>query len=285
MLPFSENTSTTRPRERPFYQAAIFFGSIFLVSISSYVLTVVLERIGTGLRLTEGLLGVITALAADSPEISSSITALMSGHHQQRRDSRGQKRHRPNQSVTPRSGREARAEKRAPGPGPGTEAKRLVYSPARTLRHHRWQSRDRELDSSTFGSLQNCARNRGCARHRRSYRDSDAIAAVRLATRGRGSAVETECFNSNTLNIVFGICLPAMITGLGNPSGRAFFALGWLGAMTILSITLLIRGARGATVRGSKPGRILSGFHRPDCLLALDFWVRETEETPVTPEN
>jgi hypothetical protein len=108
---------------------------------------------------------------------------------------------------------------------------------------------------------------------------------VRLATRGRGSAVETECFNSNTLNIVFGICLPAMITGLGNPSGRAFFALGWLGAMTILSITLLIRDARGATVRGSKPGRILSGFHRPDCLLALDFWVRETEETPVTPEN
>ncbi len=34
----------------------------------------------------------------------------------------------------------------------------------------------------------------------------------------------TESFNSNTLNIVAGICLPALIVGLGRISPRTVFA-------------------------------------------------------------
>jgi cation:H+ antiporter len=52
------------------------------VSLStSWLLVTRLERIGERLGLTEGLLGVIAALAADAPEVTSAVTAL--AHHQQ----------------------------------------------------------------------------------------------------------------------------------------------------------------------------------------------------------
>ena len=41
-----------------------------------------LHRLGTGLGLLPGLLGLITALGSDSPEISSAITALLGGNHE-----------------------------------------------------------------------------------------------------------------------------------------------------------------------------------------------------------
>lgn len=48
-----------------------------LVSLAtSWVLVTRLERVGERLRLSEALLGVVAALAADSPEITSSISAL-----------------------------------------------------------------------------------------------------------------------------------------------------------------------------------------------------------------
>ena len=40
-----------------------------------------LERVAGRLLLSEALLGMVAALAADSPEITSSITAMGSGHH------------------------------------------------------------------------------------------------------------------------------------------------------------------------------------------------------------
>jgi cation:H+ antiporter len=43
---------------------------------ASYVLVTRLERIGERLRLSEGLLGVLAALAGDAPEITSAVTAL-----------------------------------------------------------------------------------------------------------------------------------------------------------------------------------------------------------------
>ena len=44
--------------------------------LTSWVLVTRLERIGERFGLTEGLLGVLAALAADAPEITSSVTAL-----------------------------------------------------------------------------------------------------------------------------------------------------------------------------------------------------------------
>jgi len=59
---------------------AIFGLSLVLVVIASFVLSTALDRVGAWLRLSAGLVGIITALGADSPEISSAITALTSGH-------------------------------------------------------------------------------------------------------------------------------------------------------------------------------------------------------------
>lgn len=59
----------------------VFAASVLLVLVSSAVLSTALERVGAWLRFSAGLLGLLTALGADSPEISSALTALQSGHH------------------------------------------------------------------------------------------------------------------------------------------------------------------------------------------------------------
>lgn len=48
---------------------------------TSYLLVTRLERIGERLGLSEALLGVVAALAADAPEITSAVTALASHQH------------------------------------------------------------------------------------------------------------------------------------------------------------------------------------------------------------
>src|ERR1700753_1680849 len=47
---------------------------------ASWLLVTRLERIGAGVGLSEALLGMLAALAADSPEITSAVTALAGGH-------------------------------------------------------------------------------------------------------------------------------------------------------------------------------------------------------------
>ena len=47
---------------------------------ASWLLVTRLERIGAGFGLSEALLGMLAALAADSPEITSAVTALAAGH-------------------------------------------------------------------------------------------------------------------------------------------------------------------------------------------------------------
>ena len=59
-----------------------------------------------------------------------------------------------------------------------------------------------------------------------------------LALHGRGAVVVTESFNSNTLNIVAGVCLPAVFLGLGKTTPRTIFALWWLAGMTVVAIGL-----------------------------------------------
>ncbi|HXF21657.1 MAG TPA: hypothetical protein VN597_14455, partial [Streptosporangiaceae bacterium] len=59
------------------------FGLGAAVSLaSSYLLVTRLERIGERLGLSEALLGLLAALAADAPEITSAVTAL--AQHQQK---------------------------------------------------------------------------------------------------------------------------------------------------------------------------------------------------------
>ncbi len=49
----------------------------------------------------------------------------------------------------------------------------------------------------------------------------NAVAAAYLASRGRGSATLAEAMNSNALNVVVGLFIPAVILGAGNMSGGA----------------------------------------------------------------
>jgi len=74
----------------------------------------------------------------------------------------------------------------------------------------------------------------------------NAVAAVRLALHGRGSAVVSEAFNSNSANVIAGLCVPAAIVGLDS-GGAGRLTAWWALAMTILAVGLLHRG------RGLRP--------------------------------
>jgi cation:H+ antiporter len=63
----------------------VFLGAIFVLAAAvslatSWLLVSRLERIGGRIGLSEALLGMLAALAADAPEITASVTAL-AGHH------------------------------------------------------------------------------------------------------------------------------------------------------------------------------------------------------------
>jgi cation:H+ antiporter len=76
----------------------------------------------------------------------------------------------------------------------------------------------------------------------------NAYAALRLALQHRGGAVVSEAGNSNTINLLAGVCLPALVLGPA-AGGAAAVELVWLLGMTGLSIALLA-GRRGLTRRG-----------------------------------
>jgi hypothetical protein len=61
--------------------AAVFAAAAALSLGASAVLVVRLERVGARLGLSEALLGLVTALAADAPEVTSAVTALAHGQH------------------------------------------------------------------------------------------------------------------------------------------------------------------------------------------------------------
>src|SRR5215831_4470778 len=61
----------------------------------------------------------------------------------------------------------------------------------------------------------------------------NAVAAVYLAARGRGAATLSTALNSNTLNVIAGLLLPAAVIGLGAPSGQAVLITVWYVALTV----------------------------------------------------
>ena len=60
----------------------VFLAAAAVSLIASYLVVTRLERIGERLGLSEGLLGVLAALAGDAPEITSAVTALALGQAQ-----------------------------------------------------------------------------------------------------------------------------------------------------------------------------------------------------------
>jgi cation:H+ antiporter len=70
----------------------------------------------------------------------------------------------------------------------------------------------------------------------------NAVTAVYLARRGRGAATLSEAMNSNTLNVAFGLFLPAALTGL-SPGGSSAQVATWYAALTLAVLAVAFRGS------------------------------------------
>ncbi|HEY1920525.1 MAG TPA: hypothetical protein VGH27_33570 [Streptosporangiaceae bacterium] len=70
----------------------------------------------------------------------------------------------------------------------------------------------------------------------------NAVSAIYLARRGRGAAVLSTALNSNAINVVAGLLVPASVTGLGPRSGQGVLVAGWYAGLTVLALALAYRG-------------------------------------------
>jgi cation:H+ antiporter len=68
------------------------------------------------------------------------------------------------------------------------------------------------------------------------------LTAVRLAVHGRGAAVVSESFNSNSLNVLAGVALPALALTLGSATGLVTFSVWWLVGMTLVAVVFTYTG-------------------------------------------
>jgi cation:H+ antiporter len=72
----------------------------------------------------------------------------------------------------------------------------------------------------------------------------NAVAAVYLASRGRASATLSEALNSNALNTIVGLLIPAVVLHIGTFPGSTLLAAGWYAGLTALTLGL-VYAARG----------------------------------------
>ena len=63
----------------------------------------------------------------------------------------------------------------------------------------------------------------------------NAVSAVYLARRGRGAAVLSTALNSNAINVVAGLLIPASLAGLGPRSGQGTLVAAWYAGLTVHS--------------------------------------------------
>jgi cation:H+ antiporter len=78
----------------------------------------------------------------------------------------------------------------------------------------------------------------------------NAATGVRFARRHRGSALVSETLNSNSINLVVGIAIPATVVSLGAFTALTAFDLAWLIAMTLAGLAAFGRGGGPRRVDG-----------------------------------
>jgi cation:H+ antiporter len=289
----------------------LFVGGLALTVPSSIVLARELDRIGERLGFSEALLGIVTAVGADAPEISSAVAALVTGHedtgvgvvvgsnvfniaallglsaviagpvrihahglvlnggvaiavavvgallvvdaipagvafalvllvvvpyvvlsalHQRRRErlpaflraavTEEQRDARRDEFARPATGADALAVVPALAAVIGGAYAMVVA--AQSL-GDRWGVSDVLIGTVVLAALTGIP---------------NVLAAVRLALHGRGAACVSESLNSNNANIVVGLCIPALVLGLGEASGVATFAAIAMVVMTVLGVAL-----------------------------------------------
>ena len=301
--------------------ALLFLGGLALTVVSSIVLARELDRIGERLGFSEALLGIVTAIGADAPEISSAVAALVTGHEKTgvgvvvgsnvfniaallglsaiiagrvRLHAHGlalngvvalavallgallaidvlpaaaaivltlvvvapyvalSSLHARRRERLPAFLREAVAEEQR-------DARRDEHAPRATSVDvlavmpavaaviggaygmvasaqslgDRWDVSDVLIGTVVLAGLTGIP---------------NVLAAVRLALHGRGAACVSESLNSNNANILIGLCVPALVLGLGSPSGVETFAAWAMVVMTALGVALGFGG--GLTRRG-----------------------------------
>jgi cation:H+ antiporter len=85
----------------------------------------------------------------------------------------------------------------------------------------------------------------------------NAVSAVYLARRGRGAAVLSTALNSNAINVVAGLLIPASLAGLGPGSGQGTLVAAWYAGLTLLALALAYRGRGLGRVSGAA---IIAGY-------------------------
>ena len=70
---------------------------------------------------------------------------------------------------------------------------------------------------------------------------ANAVAAVYLARRGRGAATLSTALNSNALNVVIGLLLPAALIGLGHPAGQTTLIAACYAGLTLAVLAFAYR--------------------------------------------
>jgi Ca2+/Na+ antiporter len=71
----------------------------------------------------------------------------------------------------------------------------------------------------------------------------NAVTAVYLARRGRGVATLSAAFNSNALNVMVGLLIPAAILGLGASSDDTTFVAASYVILTSVTVALTLQGS------------------------------------------
>ena len=79
----------------------------------------------------------------------------------------------------------------------------------------------------------------------------NAWTGIRFGMQRRGSALMSETLNSNSINVVAGIALPAALGSLTTFSGIDIFGLVWLFAMTAAALVLFGRRGGGGRAAGA----------------------------------
>jgi Ca2+/Na+ antiporter len=70
----------------------------------------------------------------------------------------------------------------------------------------------------------------------------NAVAAMHLASHGRGSATLSTTLNSNALNVVAGLFIPGAVTGVGSGSQGASLTAAWFCGLTLCTLVLAFAG-------------------------------------------
>ena len=289
----------------------LFVGAFALTVASSVVLARELDRIGERLGFSEALLGIVTALGADAPEIASAVAAIVAGHKDTgvgvvvgsnvfnlagllglsallagpvRIHAHGlaltggvaiavalvgglvavnalpgavglvlallalapyvaisalHARARARLPLLLRAAvaeeqQDARRDEFAP-PATGIDALALLPALAAVIGGSygmvtaaqsladRWDVSDVVVGALVLAALTSIP---------------NLIAAVRLALHGRGAACVSESLNSNNANILVGLCVPAVILGIGSAGRVATFAAWWMVGMTAVAVVL-----------------------------------------------